>query len=100
MFLQIVLYHSYLIWSLTHSTLQLPYDYLNKCDIKGELWDAVENKAIRGAHTSSQKIAMTITDAGFKDSQDATMCSRLATYDGVWTEHEKDDFPFGRFLSI
>ena len=61
----------------------------------GELWNAVEDKASAGRQWDNSKLIsnkISSADAGFKNSVDATMCSRLATYDGVWTEQEIDDY--------
>lgn len=59
----------------------------------GELWNAVGNK--REFHRPSEtteNTAVSTIDAGFKDSKDATVCSRLASYDGVWKEQDVEDY--------
>ena len=61
----------------------------------GELWNAVESRATQGTRTdiTSKYISkLSTADAGFKNSVDATMCSRLASFDGMWKEKDIEDY--------
>lgn len=72
------------------------WSYIEASIKAGELWNNIEDKASPGGdrfskHSQNFANAISSSAAGFKTSQDATMCSRLATMHSEDVRTYKDD---------